>query len=362
MLGLVLLLDVDGRHLQIGASTSLPQEYVESIEGLAIGPEVGSCGTACYSGERVIVEDIRKDSRWDGLRNLAVKHNLLACWSQPVFSPEGEVVGTFVMYYQHPRSPSKAELETIELGAHLVGIALERKNADQALRESQRRISTLISNLPGMAYRCKNEPSWPMEFVSEGSLELTGYRPEELVGGGEDTYGKLIREKDRGKVWKKVQEALDEHRSYQLSYRIMTPEGEKWVWEQGQGVYNDEGEVAALEGFVTDITERVMAQRNLEKRVEERTHELSTLLDISHNLASTLDLESLSEQILDQLGSVIEYQAASIMVKEGEKLKILAYKGPIDRERALSLDFPLTNPGLTRKSSASKNRLLLMTF
>ncbi|MDZ7844637.1 MAG: GAF domain-containing protein [Anaerolineales bacterium] len=341
MLGLVLLLDVDGRHLQIGASTSLPQEYVESIEGLAIGPEVGSCGTACYSGERVIVEDIRKDSRWDGLRNLAVKHNLLACWSQPVFSPEGEVVGTFVMYYQHPRSPSKAELETIELGAHLVGIALERKNADQALRESQRRISTLISNLPGMAYRCKNEPSWPMEFVSEGSLELTGYRPEELVGGGEDTYGKLIREKDRGKVWKKVQEALDEHRSYQLSYRIMTPEGEKWVWEQGQGVYNDEGEVAALEGFVTDITERVMAQRNLEKRVEERTHELSTLLDISHNLASTLDLESLSEQILDQLGSVIEYQAASIMVKEGEKLKILAYKGPIDRERALSLDFPL---------------------
>jgi GAF domain-containing protein len=84
MLGLVLLLDEDGKHLHIGAAVSLPEDYVQSIEGLEIGPLVGSCGTACYRRERVIVEDVLSDPRWDGLRDLAVKHRLRACWSEPV--------------------------------------------------------------------------------------------------------------------------------------------------------------------------------------------------------------------------------------------------------------------------------------
>jgi len=341
MLGLVLLLDRDTQRLQLGASVSLPEEYVQTLEGLKIGPQVGSCGTASFHGKRVVVEDIRTDPRWDGLRELAVKHGLLACWSQPVFSPEGEVVGTFAMYYRHPRSPSPAELETIQLGAHLVGVAVQRKNADEALRESRRRLSTLISSLPGMAYRCGNEPSWPMEFVSEGSLDLTGYPPEEFRAETGLSYGDLIHEEDRKAIWEKVQRALAEGEPYRLTYRIRAKEGIKWVWEQGQGVITDNGQVTHLEGFITDITERVQAQRHLEQRVEERTKELSTLLEISHNLASTLDLEALSNQVLDQLGEVINYQAASVMIKEDQILRVLAYRGPIPEKRALNIKFSL---------------------
>ncbi|HET7087801.1 MAG TPA: PAS domain-containing protein, partial [Anaerolineae bacterium] len=144
MLGLVLLLDVDGRHLHIGASISLPEDYVQSIEGLEIGPMVGSCGTACYRRERVIVEDILTDPRWDGLRDLAVKYGLRACWSEPVFSAGGQVVGTFAMYYRHPRAPTAAELRAIEMAAHLVGIAIEHKRAQKALQAAYQTLEQRI--------------------------------------------------------------------------------------------------------------------------------------------------------------------------------------------------------------------------
>jgi PAS domain S-box-containing protein len=348
MQALVLTLDEDGQHLHRGAAVSLPEAYVESIEGLEIGPMVGSCGTASYLGERVIVEDIAEDPRWDGLRDLALDHGLRACWSQPVFSSAGDVIGTFAMYYRHPRAPTAAELEAIEIGAHLAGVAIERKRADEALRESERMLSTLISNLPGMAYRSRNDRDWTMEFVSEGSLELTGYRPDELIGNRHISYGQLIHPDDREAVWEDVQAALRDDRPFEITYRLLTPEGQRWVWERGQGVTSPQGDLEALEGFVTDITERVTARRHLEQRVEERTHELSTLLDVSHNVASTLELEPLLGLILEQLKPVVDYDAASVMVLEEEELRLLAYRGPIPQEEALQIRFDVADAGVNR--------------
>jgi len=348
MHGLVLLLDEDGQHLHRGAAVSLPESYVESIEGLEIGPMVGSCGTASYLGERVVVEDIAEDPRWDGLRDLALEHGLRACWSEPVFSSEGDVVGTFAMYYRHPRAPSAAELEAIEVGAHLASVAIERKRADEALRESERRLSTLISNLPGMAYRSRNDAEWTMEFISQGSLELTGYRPEELIGNRTISYEELIHPDDRENVRQDVQAALSEGRPFEITYRLITPEGKRWVWERGRGVYSPQGRLEALEGFITDITERVTARRNLEQRVAERTHELSTLLDVSHNVASTLELEPLLGLILKQLKPVVDYDAASVMVLEEEELRLLAYRGPIPQEEALQIRFDVEEAGVNQ--------------
>ncbi len=347
MQGLVLLLDEQG-HLHRGAAVSLPEEYVASIEGLKIGPRVGSCGTASYLGERVIVEDIAEDPRWEGLRELALDYGLRACWSEPVFSPEGDVVGTFAMYYCHPRAPTDAELRTIEVGAHLVGVAIEQKRAHEALHESERMLSTLISNLPGMAYRARNDRDRTMEFVSEGSLDLAGYHPEDLTGGQTVTYGDLIHPDDREEVWEAIQAALADGRPFEITYRLVTPRGERWVWERGRGVYSSEGDLEALEGFVTDITDRVAAQHNLEQRVAERTHELSTLLEVSHNVASTLELEPLLGLILDQLRSVVDYDAASVMVLEDEQLRLLAYRGPIPQAEALEICFHVEDAGANR--------------
>jgi PAS domain S-box-containing protein len=216
----------------------------------------------------------------------------------------------------------------------------EGKLAEEAFQESQRRLSTLMSNMPGMAYRCFQ--NCDMEFVSEGSLELTGYPPEILVGTENISYDQLIHPDDRNTVMADKQDALTTKQPYRLTYRIRTAnEAEKWVWEQGRGVYSKDNELQAMEGFITDITDRVNNQRLLEQRVEERTQDLFTVLEVSHTVASTLDLQPLMKLILEQLKAVVNFDGASVMVLDGEQLRILAYQGPIPQKQALEIKFPL---------------------
>ncbi len=244
------------------------------------------------------------------------------------------------------------------LGAIFVN-ALERKRADEALQESRRMLSTLIGNLPGMAYRCQNDSDWTMEFVSEGSLELTGYTPEELIENCEVAYGQLIHPADKEAVREKVRAALRHHKHFEITYRLLTPAGEKWVWERGQGVYAPDGKLEAVEGFITDITERVTARQNLEQRVAERTHELATLLEISHNTVSTLELEPLLGLTLEHLGQVVAYDAASTMILEDDSLKIVAYRGPIPHQEALELSFPIDEAEANRAVIQSREPIII---
>lgn len=141
------------------------------------------------------------------------------------------------------------------------------------LLESKRSLETLFSNLPGMAYRCRNDKDWTMEIVSAGSYELTGYHPEGLVDSKEISYGKLIDPEDADYVWSEIQKAIKNKEFYQLLYRIDSKEGKKkWVWEHGCGVFDSDGELVALEGFITDITERKLAEDKLMLYREVITH------------------------------------------------------------------------------------------
>lgn len=161
---------------------------------------------------------------------------------------------------------------------------VEQSEIETALREGQRRLSTLLSNLPGMAYRCKNDPNWTMEFISDGCIQLTGYTPQAFMGNQEIAYADVIHPDDRQSVWNHVQEAIAEGRHFQMEYRIRTASGqEKWVWEQGIAIYSSKGEVEAIEGLMTDISERKQTEEALQKahdileeRVKERTAELTT--------------------------------------------------------------------------------------
>jgi|GEM_PF-1342280 len=152
---------------------------------------------------------------------------------------------------------------------------LQRRLDEEALQESQRALSTLMSNLPGIAYRCRNDTSWTMEFVSDGCFELTGYQPDDLINNRKVSYSQLIHPEDRKMVWDEIQTALAEKRHFWLIYRIITAQGfEKWVWEQGQGIFSPDGNLEALEGFITDITEQRKAERSILER-EERFRSLA---------------------------------------------------------------------------------------
>ena len=136
----VLLLDEDGQHVRHGAAPSLPKSYTKAIDGLCIGPKAGSCGTAMYRREPVVVTDILLDPLWEPYRSVTEPYGFRACWSTPILAPSGKALGSFAMYYCEPRSPSPAETRALEMATHLAGIAIERRLAREErerLRQAQ---------------------------------------------------------------------------------------------------------------------------------------------------------------------------------------------------------------------------------
>jgi PAS domain S-box-containing protein len=190
----------------------------------------------------------------------------------------------------------------------------ERKQAMDALKESRRQIATLLGNLQGMAYRCLNDKNWTMEFVSEGGYELTGYEPEDLVCNNKISYNDLIHPDDQEMVWNQVQEALKINQSFKLSYRIRTKNGkEKWVWEQGIGIYSGDGNLTALEGFITDITERKHAEGEIRK--------LSRSIEQSPTIVIITDLQGTIEYVNPKFYEVTGYSPNEVIGKNPKILK-----------------------------------------
>jgi GAF domain-containing protein len=133
VLGSILLLDQDGKHLRHGAAPSLPKAYCEAIDGAEIGPCVGSCGTAAYTGQPVFVSDIEHDPLWADFKAIALPHGLRACWSTPILTAGGKVLGTFAMYHKEPREPTVRDLALVDLVTQTAALVIDRERAHAAL-------------------------------------------------------------------------------------------------------------------------------------------------------------------------------------------------------------------------------------
>ncbi len=188
--------------------------------------------------------------------------------SQWVLLVAGLLLTVLIAHYfrntaNHTRSLMTAnERLLVEIG--------ERRRFEQSLKENERFLTTLLGNLPGMVYRCRNDQAWTTVFVSDGCLGLTGYNSHDLIGNRVISLGDLIHPEDRQRVWTSAQEALKNRAPFELTYRITTASGaEKWVWERGRGVFAADGSLEFLEGFATDITERKRAEMELGRYHEE---------------------------------------------------------------------------------------------
>ncbi len=135
VLGSILLLDLDGKHLRHGAAPSLPGEYMQAIDGAEIGPCAGSCGTAAYRGSPVFVSDIETDPLWAEYKVVALPHGLRACWSIPILTRGRKVLGTFAMYHREPREPTVRDLALVDLITQTAALVIDRERAHTALRE-----------------------------------------------------------------------------------------------------------------------------------------------------------------------------------------------------------------------------------
>ncbi len=188
----------------------------------------------------------------------------------------------------------------------------ERKNAEHALRESKRELSTLISNLPGFVYRCKNDKKWTMAFISDGCTALTGYAADDLKLNNRVSYNDTIHKDDRKSVWDSVQAAVKKDQPFQLIYRIITADKQiKWVWEQGRGIFDNMGNLLGLEGFITNITERVKTEQEL--KASESL--LTTTFDSIHDGISIID----KDQNIIRTNSIMEKWFEPMMPLVGKK-------------------------------------------
>ncbi len=179
----------------------------------------------------------------------------------------------------------------------------ERKKLKERLKKEQLQLETLLSNLPGMAYRCKNDENWTMLFVSEGSLELTGYEPDELIENKVVSYKELIHPEDRDKIREDIQKALDKKEPFQLEYRINTADGgEKWVWEQGKGIFEDNGKAKALEGIIIDITNRKKTELELQRSRKEYKELIDGMNDTAWVIGLDGNFLEVNEAAVEKLG------------------------------------------------------------
>ncbi|HEX6915348.1 MAG TPA: PAS domain-containing protein [Chitinophagaceae bacterium] len=194
MLASILLTNYNGENLLHGAAPSLDEDYNNAIHGVAIGPNVGSCGTAAFTRQMVIADDIASDPRWADFKDLALQHDLRACWSSPLINKSGTVLGTFAMYYRQPKRPSDHDLRVIRLISSTTVIAIEwtrtraeriillenETRAHQKSREEWKRFYRLLMNTPAMVAVLRG-PDHVFELANPIYMEAVGPN-RELIG------------------------------------------------------------------------------------------------------------------------------------------------------------------------------------
>jgi len=257
----VLLLNPDDVYLRFAAGPSIPNEWKQQMERLPIGPCAGSCGTAAYTRSPVIVSDIATDPLWEvpEHRASALKHGLRASWSSPVLSSKGKVLGTFCMYYRESRSPEAQDLELIKSATHLVGVAIERDRAEQALGRSEAYLAEAqrLSQTGSFGWR----PDIGEIVWSDETYRIFEYDPAE-----KPTVSIVLQRshpQDRALVEQVIENASKGGKDFELENRLLLPDGRvKHVHAIAHAVQNASGDREFI-GAVTDITERKTADEAL---------------------------------------------------------------------------------------------------
>ena len=278
------LISPEGKHMRRGAAPHVPAVFTDATDGLAIGPEVGSCGTAAYRAEAVVVEDISTSPLWVNFRDLALSHGFLACWSIPVLNASGAVMATFAAYYKHTHQPHPEELALAHSAAHVIGVAVERERKAAALRASELRFRNsfqgaatgmAISNLEGQFVQ-----------VNDAYCQMTGYSAQEL-------YVMDMQAITYSKDWPQILAQLlalvaGEQESFVMEKRCRTKTGTlAWVRVSVSLLRNAEGQPEGFIGIAEDI--------NVQRQALEQLRLLETAVSRLNDIVLITEAEPFDE-------------------------------------------------------------------
>ncbi len=251
----VLLLDTDGVTLRGGAAPSLPQGYCQAIDGVRIGPSVGSCGTAAYRKQPVIVSDIASDPLWAEFRHVALPYGLRACWSTPIATQDGTILGTFAVYYREPRTPDAQHLQIIAHATHLAGIAIEHDWAKIQLRAAEDRYRTLVERLPAITYIAELGADGPWHYVSPQIESILGFSPTEWLADPMSWMNRIHKD-DREIALAAERRFQKTHELFQAEYRMFARDGRVlWFRDEAVTLHQMDGRPLMMQGVLYDITE-----------------------------------------------------------------------------------------------------------
>lgn len=258
----IMLADEAGACLRLAAAPSLPDYVKRALDGTPIAPDVGICGVATSTGERVICADIRSEPRLEAYHNLSEKARLNSCWSEPVVSGSGQVLGAFACYRHEVHTPDQVEIQAITAAARLAALAIEGEKRRMELQVSEERYSR--------AMRATSDGLWDWNLVTGETYfsprwkQMLGFEDDELLGTDQEAFMSRLHPDDWPRVRSARKAHFDKRVPYQVELRLRTKNDEyRWFLTRGKADWNEKGQAVRMTGTISDISDRKQAEQAL---------------------------------------------------------------------------------------------------
>jgi signal transduction histidine kinase len=376
LLASTLLMDADGVRLRDGAGPSLPEQYRRAIDGIAIGPRVGSCGTAAYTRKAVVVSDIASDPLWADFRDLALAHGLRACWSTPILSATGGVLGTFAMYHRQARRPKPNESGIVAFVTRTAAIAIQRSRSADEMRRVLEQQSSILNGLPAAVALLDSEGKvaavnsyWRTAIARQGSRDCIGSRYVRICAETMGLPESLATNTEEG-----IQSLLQRTApAYSIEYESTAVPRQWWLLTAAPLIHAEEAPGVVV--IHLDISDRKRAETEVLRKGEQLARTNAELQQFayaaSHDLREPLRSikgfsQLLNKRYQDQLGSdAQEYlrfiaegvDRMDMLLKDLLEYSRLAHSGPVARRLASlnkSLEIATHNLNASIEESGAK--------
>ena len=344
----VLLMDPDGRRLWPAAGARVPGAWTRAITPLTVGPDMGSCGTAAFRKERVIISDVASDPRWAGApptqsREVALAHGLLAAWSEPLISKDNEVLGTFAMYYGEPRSPSAGDLQLIEDAGHIAVIAIEGDRAQAALKKafveiknSEQELRRITDAIPQTIIVLS--PEGTVVYANQAVLEYTGLTMDEMMAP--DVRNRIFHPEDLARLQDERREGLARGVPFEYEQRARRNDGQyRWFLIRYNPLRDEQGHIVRWYATGTDIDDR----RQAEERMRNENLALREDIDRSSMFEEIVGSSPALRPILAQVAKVAETDSTVLILGETGTGKELVARAIHKRSRRSTRAFIRVN-------------------